>query len=63
MEALVGPICEEFGASLTIVDVDADPVLEERFNELVPVLMHGETELARYRLNVPDFRAYMAEIR
>lgn len=46
-----------------ILDVDADPVLEERFNELVPVLMHGETELARYRLNVPDFRAYMAEIR
>lgn len=63
MEVLVRPICEEFGASLTILDVDADPVLEERFNELVPVLMHGETELARYRLNVPDFRAYMAEIR
>ena len=63
MEALVRPICDEFGASLTILDVDADPALEARFNELVPVLMDGETELARYHLNVPDFRAYMAEIR
>ncbi len=63
MEALVRPICDEFGASLTILDVDADPALEARFNELVPVLMDGETELARYHLYVPDFRAYMAEIR
>ena len=63
MEALVRPICDEFGIPLTVLDVDADAALEARFNELVPVLMHGETELARYHLDVPEFRAYLTEIR
>lgn len=51
-----------------IRDVDADPVLEARYDELVPVLTatdgNGvENELCHYHL-VPDaVRAYLAEIR
>ena len=63
MEEIARPICAEFGFALEVLDVDSDPALEARFDELVPVLMHGETELARYRLNVPEMRAYLAEIR
>jgi len=48
---------------LEVLDVDADPVLEARFNELVPVLMHGERELARYRVEADKLRAYLTEIR
>lgn len=63
MEEIARPICAEFGFSMEVLDVDSDPALEARFDELVPVLMHGERELARYRLNVPEMRAYLAQIR
>jgi len=45
------------------VDIDTDPGLAERYNDLVPVLMHGTRELARYRLGSEAVRAYLAEIR
>lgn len=53
----------DLGFELAIVDVDSDPALADRFNELVPVLMHGERELARYRLDLQAMRAYLAQIR
>jgi thioredoxin reductase (NADPH) len=53
----------EFGFELAVLDVDIDAELEARFNELVPVLMHGELELARYRLEAEALRAYLAKIR
>ncbi|HKX37257.1 MAG TPA: glutaredoxin family protein [Burkholderiales bacterium] len=52
-------LCEEMAQALRAagiafdeVDVDADPALEERFGELVPVLVdaHGN-ELCHYRLD------------
>ncbi len=52
----------ELAFDLQVLDVDADPVLEARFNELVPVLMHGERELSRYHLSVEVVRAYLMEI-
>jgi len=47
--------------ALEIVDVDADPGLEARFGELVPLLMHGETEISRYRLDFERVRAHLSE--
>ena len=38
MEVALQPLLAEFGAGLTVLDVDADPVLEARYDELVPVL-------------------------
>ena len=51
-----------------IQDVDADPVLEARYDELVPVLAARagsgmEKELCHYHLNPDAVRAYLAEIR
>jgi thiol-disulfide isomerase/thioredoxin len=63
---------EELGGaaafSVDILDVDADPVLEARYDELVPVLTvrgesGAETELCHYHLNPEAVRAYLAEIR
>ena len=51
------------GFDLVVLDVDADPGLEARFGELVPVLFHQSSELARYRLAVPALEAYLASIR
>lgn len=63
MEEALAPIAAEFGATVTILDVDADPELESRYNELVPVLLHGEKELCHYFLDEPKVREYLSEIR
>ena len=62
MLAAIEPLRAEFGFGLEVVDVDADPDLERRFNEAVPVLMHGQRELARWRLDPVAVRAYLADI-
>ncbi|UCV17480.1 glutaredoxin family protein [Ferribacterium limneticum] len=63
MELALKPLAEEFGASITVLDVDADPVLEARYDELVPVLLHGEIELCHYFLDEAKTREYLAGIR
>ena len=63
---------EELGGegvfAVKILDVDADPVLEARYDELVPVLAAGdqsgaEKELCHSHLAPDAVRAYLAEIR
>ncbi len=63
MEVALAPVLAEFGATLSVLDVDADPVLEAKYDELVPVLLHGETELCHHFLNEAKTREYLAEIR
>lgn len=63
MEAALAPIAAEFGATVTVLDVDADPELESRYDELVPVLLHGDMELCHYFLDEPKVREYLSEIR
>ena len=62
MLAAIAPLCNEFGVALDVIDVDGDTELARRFDELVPVLMHRERELARTRLDSAAVRAYIAEI-
>ena len=63
MLAALGPLRDELGFAVDVVDVDSDAALEQRFGTLVPVLMHAGTELCHYRLEVGKIRAYLAEIR
>ena len=63
MEAALAPVAAEYGATVTVLDVDADPVLEAKYDELVPVLLHGEVELCHYFLEEAKVREYLAEIR
>ena len=63
MEVSLAPLAAEFGAMVTVVDVDADPALEARYDELVPVLLHGEIELCHYFLDEGKTREYLAGIR
>jgi thioredoxin reductase (NADPH) len=60
MEAQLRELARSHPFELTVLDVDADPALEARFDELVPVLMHGEEELARYRLDIEALRRWLA---
>lgn len=63
MEVALAPLAEEFGASVTVLDVDADPLLEAKYDELVPVLLHGDMELCHYFLDEAKTREYLAGIR
>lgn len=54
--------------TVELLDVDADPTLEARYDELVPVLVGGagtggEKQLCHYHLDPAAVRAYLAEIR
>lgn len=62
MEMALAPLAAEFGATVEVLDVDANPVLEAKYDELVPVLLHGETELCHYFLDEPKTREYLAKI-
>ncbi|MQY50876.1 glutaredoxin family protein [Rhodocyclus gracilis] len=59
MEVALTPLLGEFSASLAVVDVDADEALLARYDELVPVLLHGDTELCHYHLDEEKVRAYL----
>jgi len=48
---------------IEVVDVDADPALERRFGDLVPVLMHGDRELCHYHLDVAAVTGYLLNFR
>lgn len=62
MEVALAPLLQEFSASLKVLDVDAAPDLEAKYDELVPVLLHGETELCHYFLDAEKTRNYLSQL-
>ena len=63
MERALVPLMQEFAAEMEILDVDADPLLEERYGEIVPVLLHGQNELCRFVLDSGKVRDYLNDFR
>ena len=63
MIAALGPLREEFGFALELVDVDSDPALERRYGPWVPVLAHEEVELCHYHLDASKVRAHLLKTR
>ncbi len=53
----------EFDFAVRVVDVDSAPELERRFGEVVPVLAHGEHQLAQTRLDEASLRVYLSRFR
>ena len=60
MREQLKPYQEQFGFELDIVDVDEDPVLEEKYNELVPVLLDGDTEICHWFLDEEKLKAHLS---
>jgi thioredoxin reductase (NADPH) len=56
--ARLEPLAAELGWSVRVLDVDADPRLEARWDELVPVVLAGELELCHYHLDEAAVRAH-----
>jgi hypothetical protein len=59
LEALRG----EYSFDVEILDVDADPELEAKYDELVPVLSANGTELCHYFLDESKVREYLVRFR
>ncbi|MFM0371604.1 glutaredoxin family protein [Paraburkholderia aspalathi] len=57
MRAALESLLVEFAAQVVVIDVDTDPLLEARYNELVPVLVCDGVELCHYHLDVARVRA------
>jgi thiol-disulfide isomerase/thioredoxin len=53
MRAALEPLAARFDVPIRWIDIDEDPALEARYNELVPVLTLDGAELCRYRLDAP----------
>ncbi len=63
LEALRGePGLAQF--EVAVIDVDADPALEEKYGDLVPVLLDAEgRELCHYFLDTAKVREYLSAFR
>ncbi|MCB6182249.1 glutaredoxin family protein [Leeia sp. TBRC 13508] len=48
--------------TLTVVDIDDDDELEEKYAQLIPVLMSAEGEICHYHLHVQRLDAYLSKI-
>jgi len=60
MRDALEPVARASGATVEEVDVDSQPALEARWGEHVPVLLAGERELCRHRLDRAALVAYLA---
>lgn len=56
----LAPLLREFGATLREVNIDADPVLRERYTNDVPVLFLGSRKVAKHRVALAQFRRQLA---
>jgi hypothetical protein len=59
MRAALQPLAHAAGARITEIDIDAEPALEARYGDLVPVLLLGSVdgvELCHYRLDATRVR-------
>ena len=59
MRDALQPYQQQYGFALE--DVDADAALEEKYNELVPVLLWGDREICHWFLDEALLRAFLAE--
>ncbi len=50
------PLAVELALTVTRIDVDSDPRLEERYGSLVPVLVADGREICRYHLDEAALR-------
>jgi glutaredoxin len=62
-KAQMGPLLRRAGASLREINIDADPLLRERFDYDVPVIFLGARKVAKHRVDLEQFRRQLEEAR
>ncbi len=61
MRDTLAPLAQRFGWAVDEIDIDADAILERRWGESVPVLLAGERELSRHRIDVDVVTAFLLD--
>lgn len=62
-KASIAPLLREFGARLREVDIDVDSDLRARYGEEVPVIFLGSRKVAKYRVDLAQFRQQLEQAR
>ena len=62
MERELRSFAQDSGCTIDVVDVDAIPELVARYDELVPVLLHGDEVLCHYFFDATKVRDYLRKI-
>ena len=57
----LAPLLASCDATVELLDVDADPALEARWGDKVPVLLGGARELCHYRLDASAVLRWLAQ--
>ena len=60
-KSAIAPLLREFGAALREVNIDADPVLKERYGWDIPVIFIGRKKAAKHRVDLEQFRRQLQE--
>ena len=60
-KSAIAPLLGEFGAAFREVNVDADPVLKERYGWDVPVIFIGQKKAAKHRVDPQQFRRQLQD--
>lgn len=55
-KAAIAPLAAEFGTSIREIDIDADPVLHDRYTNDVPVIFVGPRFFAKYHVDAERLR-------
>jgi hypothetical protein len=61
MRDALAPLAARFGWTVEEIDIDADPILAERWSDDVPVLLVGDRELCRHRIDATTVKAFLSE--
>jgi hypothetical protein len=61
MRDALAPLATRFGWAVEEIDIDADAILEKRWSDSVPVLLFGERELCRYRIDAAAVKAFLVD--
>ncbi len=59
MKNAIAPLVAKFKANLREVNIDADPILRQRYNQEVPVLFLGSRKVAKYSVDIEQLRAQL----
>ena len=62
MRTALLPLASGAGVAVSEIDVDSDPALEARWGDAVPVLLAGQRELCRYRLDRAAVAVFLGRV-
>jgi len=60
-KAAIPPLLSQFGAKLTEIDIDDDPVVRGRYTNNVPVVFIGSQFFAQHRVDIQSLKRKLAQ--